>query len=111
MTELTYLGNNRYNIDSPDEFNTQVVVLIYITKYSEYESVPQKNHESNQHKQCSFFLTHFICLEVEKPCIVGLLVESYACTSPHKSTSINKIIRLHLQKTESLSFPSSVWSA
>ena len=47
------MGNNRYNIDSPDEFNTQVVVLIYITKYSEYESVPQKNHESNRHKECS----------------------------------------------------------
>jgi len=30
MTELTYMGNNRYNIDSPDEFNTQVVVLIYM---------------------------------------------------------------------------------
>jgi len=32
MAELTFMGNNRYNIDSHDEFNTQVVVLIYITK-------------------------------------------------------------------------------
>jgi len=24
MTELTYMGNNRYNIDSHDKFNTQV---------------------------------------------------------------------------------------
>ena len=102
MTELTYLGNTRYNIDSPDEVNTQVVVLIYITKYSEYESVPQKNHESNQHNQCSFFLTHFIGLEVVKSCIVCLLVESYACTSPPTITSITKIIHLHLQKKESV---------